>query len=150
MTCKTNFALLDCCLASLCKKWGGMQKPVTCRQAGATHQLASCSVSKTATPPISVILDAVSTHKHSTVLHSAGTPTMSTLTQNMRSPLLWQQQSSSACIACTQSCSNCALQVSSQHALLWSVSLHFQSQRAAFAVLLVLWPDCIFFNFLPA
>ncbi len=50
----------------------------------------------------------------------------------------------------TQSRSSSALHVSSQQALLWSASLHSQSQHAAFALLLVLWPDCIYFTFLSA
>ena len=41
----------------------------------------------------------------------------------------------------TQSCSSWALRFSSQQALLWSATLHSQSQRAAFALLLVLWPN---------
>ena len=50
----------------------------------------------------------------------------------------------------TQSHSSPALHFSSQQALLWSASLHSQSQHAAFALLLVLWPDGIFFTFLSA
>ena len=49
---------------------------------------AQVSVSKTANPPILIMLDAASSHKHATLLHSAGTPTMNTSTQNMSSSML--------------------------------------------------------------